>query len=80
MTEKIGEALFSNPKFEMSVYDKENQDELLGKVTHESCKKAFKLMNEMYPDNIDNIIEENYDANDADIFFQLATMGKLVFG
>jgi hypothetical protein len=64
----------------MRVYDKENEDELLEKVTQESCKRAFKLMSELYPDNIDNIIEEDYDANDADIFFQLATMGKIVFG
>lgn len=80
LSERIAYALYTDPKFELPVYDVEEPDELLGKVTQESMYRAFELAKSDYPDAYENIMEEQYDASDADILFQLATMGELVFG
>jgi hypothetical protein len=84
LSERIGEALYNNPDFKLNVYDLESEDEdnpeLLGTVTQASCVKAFQLMAEKHSDAFGNLMSENYDANDADIFFQLATMGEVTFG
>ena len=40
---------------------------------------AINIIKNKYPDNYSNIINENDDADDADIFLQIATMGKIVF-
>jgi len=80
LSERIAYALYTDPKFELPVYDVEEPDELLGKVTQESMYRAFELAKIDYPDAYENIMEEQYDASDADILFQLATMGELVFG
>ena len=80
LTEKISKALFTNPDFQMKVYDKEIPDEVLGTVTQESIMKAFELANLHYSVCLDNIISDDYDAEDADVMFQLATMGEVVFG
>jgi hypothetical protein len=80
LSERIAYALYINPKFELPVYDVEEPDELLGKVTQQSIYRAFEIAKKDYPDAYENIMEEQYDATDADILFQLATMGELVFG
>jgi hypothetical protein len=80
LSERIAYALYTDPKFELPVYDVEEPDELLGKVTQESMYRAFEIAKREYPDAYENIMEEEYDAGDADILFQLATMGEIVFG
>ena len=80
LSERIAYALYTDPKFELPVYDVEEPDELLGKVTQYSMYRAFEIAKSDYPDAYENIMEEKYDATDADILFQLATMGELVFG
>lgn len=61
-------------------FDVENQDELLGTVDMDKLLDAISLLKKDYPDTWNNIIDENADANDADIFLQLAVMGDVVFG
>jgi len=80
LSERIAYALYTDPKFELPVYDVEEPDELLGKVTQQSMYKAFQIAKTDYPEAYERIMEEQYDAADADILFQLATMGDLVFG
>jgi len=46
----------------------------------DSLLDAIQKLKEDYPNAYENIIDEEYDAEDADIFFQLATMGDVVFG
>ena len=42
--------------------------------------KAFEIAEKDYNEFYERIMADNYDAGDADVLFQLATMGKLVFG
>ena len=79
LTERISKALYENSKFKMNVYDQET-DELLGTVTQESMIKAFKIASDKYSHNFNNILSDDYDADDADVLFQLAVMGEVVFG
>lgn len=80
MSERIGKALYNNEEFSINVYDVENNEELLGIVTHQSCKEALEEMVESYPEELNALLNEEYDADDADLFFQIATMGEIVFG
>jgi hypothetical protein len=41
---------------------------------------AINLVKKDYPEVYENIVLEEYDAEDADIFLQLAVMGNVVFG
>jgi hypothetical protein len=82
LSERIAGTLYSNPKFELPVYDAENPEELLGKVTQASMFKAFQIAEKDYFFVWKHLMEntEDFDATDADIVFQLATMGEVRFG
>ena len=66
-------------RMKVKVYDREEQDDLLGTITEQSIRKAIPLMVEDYPESYTRWMTEQYDADDADIFLQLATMGEVVF-
>ena len=55
--------------------------ETLGSISKASCKRAVQLMldNGAFG-NVSNLVQGEYDGTDADIFFQFAVMGKLVYG
>jgi hypothetical protein len=53
---------------------------LLGTVDMNSILDAITLIKKDYPEVWENILDEQYDANDADIFLQLCVMGEVVFG
>lgn len=57
-----------------------SDDGLLGTVDMDSILDAVTLMKKDYPDVWDSILDQTYDANDADIFLQLCVMGDVVFG
>lgn len=80
LSERISKALSSNKSARVPIYDIENPDDLLGTVTQESLKKAFEKAAEEYPTSFNAIMNDTYDAIDADIVFQLATMNDVVFG
>jgi hypothetical protein len=80
LSERIAYALYTDPKFKLPVYDIENPKDFLGTVTQGSMYRAFELVEKNYLNVYIHIMEEQYDVTDADIIFQLATMGKLVFG
>lgn len=72
-----------NFKGKMKIYDIESdpkKPELLGTISKESVKEAFNIMAKEYSYNLGNILQDNWDANDADVLFQLAVMGKVIFG
>lgn len=64
----------------LPVFDAENDEEKLGDLTRESIQKGLDLMSKDHSETLFNIIDENYDANDADIFFQLCVIGEITFG
>jgi hypothetical protein len=53
---------------------------LLGTVDMNSILEAITIVKKDYPDVWENILDEQYDANDADIFLQLCVMGEVVYG
>ena len=67
-------------RINLRVLDKENEDVLLGEVNLVTIKTAFEKVCSQYPETYLNLIKENYDADDADVFFQIATMGEITFG
>lgn len=80
LTMRISKALAEDPNFSMPVRDIENREDVLGVLSQESMKKAFEIAAKEYPRAFQNIMTDNGDAEDADIIFQLAVMGELVFG
>jgi len=72
---RIAYELFHNPNFKLKIMDIET-DDYLGDVTQESMLKAFQDN----PQKTLDIIDENYDAWTADILFQYAVMGEVMFG
>jgi hypothetical protein len=70
-------------RIDLPVFDAEGDEEdtePLGKVNIATIKTAFEILCSQYPDIYMNLIREEYDANDADVFFQIATMGEITFG
>lgn len=57
-----------------------SENGLLGTVDMDSILEAITIIKRDYPDVWENILDEQYDANDADIFLQLCVMGDVVFG
>jgi hypothetical protein len=64
----------------IEIRDTEDEDEILGVVDMDSLLDAINTMKEKYNTEYQRLLNDEYDANDADIFFQLATMGEVVFG
>jgi len=67
-------------RINLRVLDKEDEDVLLGEVNLTTIKTAFEIICSQYPQTYLNLIQDQYDTEDADIFFQIATMGELTFG
>ena len=62
------------------VRDAENPSEILGVLTPERWAIAEDLMLKHHRSHFGDILKENDDASTADVFFQLAVMGELVYG
>ena len=76
---KISNAVqFHNAK--VDVHDIEDPAKKLGGISQDNFKRAYEILNLRCVDTLDNINNENYDANDADIWFQLVVMGEISFG
>ncbi len=81
---RIAQGVFNDPEFRLPVFDIESQDEEemeeLGVLSRESMANGIKLAMSQYPQIWTNIESEDFDAGDADVLFQLAVMGDVVFG
>jgi len=83
LVDNLVRSFLVDKEYELNVYDiesDEDEPDLLGKVTYKSIGNAFTLMGAHYPKQLANIISGDYDADDADVWFQLATMGEVVYG
>lgn len=85
LAENIAEQLYMNTEFKLPIYDIESAEDpeemdFLGDVTNAKVVKAFELMSEKYPEFLERILDESGDADDDDVFFQLATMGEVIYG
>lgn len=79
-SEAIARHLYNDSKFKLDIYDYESEDDLLGTITQESLLNAIKLAQKEYPNIYYDLLEGTGDAETADILFQLAVMGMVVFG
>ncbi len=52
----------------------------LGYVDLDTILEGITLLKRDYDDIYERIIDEQYDANDADVFLQLCVMGEVVYG
>jgi hypothetical protein len=83
LVDNLVRSFLVDKEYELNVYDiesDEDEPDLLGKVTYKSIGNAFTLMGAHYPKQLANIISGDYDADDSDVWFQLATMGEVVYG
>jgi hypothetical protein len=81
---RIAQGVFNDPDFRLPVFDLESEDEdemdELGVLSQESMRNAIGLTMNDYKNTWHNLEEEEFDAGDADVLFQLAVMGEVVFG
>jgi hypothetical protein len=77
---RITQNLLNTPGFKLEILDAENEEEVLGYLTLESFKEGVSIVAKQYPWHFANLISGNDDAETADVFFQCATMGGIVFG
>lgn len=79
LSERMGMAIENGA--EIPITDLEDEMEVLGNISMESIKKGLSLMASQQPEQFGNLqSENNWDAETADVFFQYAVMGELVFG
>jgi hypothetical protein len=81
--DNIARSIIADKDFYLEVYDVESDEhepELLGKVSYDSIVKAFSILSKEYPQTLANILSGDFDADDSDVWFQLATMGEVVYG
>jgi hypothetical protein len=62
---------------DLNIYS--NKPDPLGYVNMDSLLDAIQIMRRNYKERYENIVMDEYDSDDADVFFQLATMGEVVF-
>lgn len=58
--------------------DDRNQDSYI--VTVKDIEKGLQLLAEKYPWHLKNLIDENDDAETADVILQMATFQEIVYG
>lgn len=78
------------PNYKVEVMDVESVEydddddvgmyDTLGHLTNEGMAHAFDVMASDYPHAYARIKTGDYDADDSDVWFQIATMGEVVFG
>jgi hypothetical protein len=64
----------------VQINDAEDEEEVLGNIDMDGLLDAIQKIKSDYPRVYENIIDEDYDADDADVFFQIAVMGEVTFG
>ena len=79
LSERICYAIM-NCDVPVNVYDCEDEETLLGTLTVEGIEKNLQVFAAEYPQVLINLIDENYDAGDADIALQFMLMGTGVYG
>lgn len=64
----------------ITINDAENEDEVLGTLNLDSIQKGTELMQSNEPEHFTNILEESWDAETADVWFQYCILGEITFG
>lgn len=70
-----------NPGGALIIMDKEDDDEKKRyRLDLESIEKGLKTWAEKYPKSFARFRDEDYDANDGDLFLQCCLFGEAVYG
>lgn len=77
-TEAIGQYVLKGGYVQIN--DAEDEEEVLGNIDMDGLLDAIQKIKSDYPHIYENIIDEEYDSEDADAFFQIAVMGDITFG
>lgn len=64
----------------LEVYDLEDEEELLGVFSLQSIEEGEKIMFENFFSHYSDAKEESWDAETADVWFQVCLMKDVVFG
>jgi len=85
LSDNLARSFMADKNYSLNVYDIDTFDvdtdpDLLGNVTYASIENALAVMLDEFPHSLANIIKGDYDADDADVWFQIATMGEVQFG
>lgn len=60
--------------------DGAGEDNQVFTLNLESIHKGLNLLLDKYPSRLAAIVDESYDAEDADVFLQASLFGEVVFG
>ena len=63
----------------VKIVDQEGENKKYS-VDYYACVKAWQIVAESYPHVFARIKEEDYDASDADVWFQCAVFGEVIYG
>lgn len=66
-------------KWTIEVFDVEDPENKLGEINIENIQRGLNLLSK-YPYTLANILREDYDGDDADVFMQLVVMGEVIYG
>jgi hypothetical protein len=80
LVDKIVEYVLANPDGKVPVYDLEDEEEHLGDITLENIKRGTQLLAVKDPKAYANMMEDNADAGDGDVWLQYVVMGKIIYG
>lgn len=81
LVDRIIETIYKDKTIQIPVFDSEDDDELLGYISYDNLKRADDLINTSgYKWVLNEIKEEDDDANTSDVWFQLVVMGEIVYG
>jgi hypothetical protein len=78
--------VMASPDNKVPIYDVEDyeedeeEDSFLGFVSMETIINGTQKFIQQCPERWASVIEEDYDAEDADVWFQMVVMGKIVYG
>lgn len=65
---------------EIPVTDREDETEVLGKISLASIDKGEQIMAEKHASHFADVLKEIDDATTGDVWFQLAVMSEVVYG
>lgn len=76
------EAIFRAIKegWSINIKDVENEEEVLGILSMDNILEGEKKMRHNEPDHYQDILDEGWDADTADVWFQYAVLGEITFG
>jgi hypothetical protein len=77
---KKGEYNIEGDIIDQKRFDEDIEETYLGYVDMDKILDAISLIKKEYPNIWENILLEQSDAGDADVFLQLSVMGEVVFG